>query len=252
MKLADLSLIAPSVGWFPANVHAFSTTRIGGVSQAPYDSGNGNEGFNLGDHVSDNPCSVALNRKILNQRLPSPVNFLSQVHGVKLVDASGLEANRIADGCFTAKKAVVCAVLTADCLPVLLSNASGTVVAAAHAGWRGLAAGILQETVKAMHESANDEIRAWLGPAIGSAQFEVGSDVLEAFSQLNATHCFIPSKTGGKYLTDIYTLAKHALAQVGVFQVSGGEHCTFTEADKFYSYRRNGTTGRMASVIWMD
>ena len=150
------------------------------------------------------------------------------------------------------KKAVVCAVLTADCLPVLFSNAGGTVVAAAHAGWRGLASGILQETVKTMRESAGDEIFAWMGPAIGPAQFEVGVDVLEAFSQHYAAQCFIPGKTNGKYLADIYSLAKYALAQVGVFQVAGGEHCTFTEADKFYSYRRDGITGRMASVIWME
>jgi hypothetical protein len=252
MQRPDLSIISPRVGWFPANVHAFSTTRIGGVSQFPYDAENGQDGFNLGDHVGDNLSSVALNRKVLNQRLPSPVNFLSQVHGVKLVEASGTQVNRIADGSFTATKAVVCAVLTADCLPVLFSNASGTAVAAAHAGWRGLASGILQETVRAMRELAGDEIFAWMGPAIGPAQFEVGSDVLEAFSQLNAAQSFIPGKESGKYLADIYSLAKHALAQVGVFQVNGGEHCTFTEADKFYSYRRDGTTGRMASVIWMD
>lgn len=251
MTRPDLFVITPEVGWFPANVHAFSTTRIGGVSRAPYGSGNGQEGFNLGDHVGDDPKMVALNREILNKHLPSPVNFLSQVHGVNLVDASEFEINRIADGSFTAKKNVVCAVLTADCLPVLLSNARGTVVAAAHAGWRSLASGILQETVRTMRKSASDEIFAWMGPAIGSAQFEVGSDVLEAFPQQNALQCFIPCQTSGKYLADIYLLAKHALAQVGVFRVSGGEHCTFTETDKFYSYRRDGTTGRMASVIWM-
>lgn len=249
---SDLSVISPTIGWFPANVHAFSTSRIGGVSYPPYDAGNGQKGLNLGDHVGDDPDAVELNREILNKRLPSPVNFLTQVHGIKVLDATGIEANPIADGSFTTKKTIVCAVLTADCLPVLFSNASGTVVAAAHAGWRGLASGILQETVSAMRETAGDEIFAWLGPAIGPTQFEVGNDVLEAFSQRYASHCFIPGKTGGKYFADIYSLAKHTLAQVGVFQVCGGEHCTFTERDKFYSYRRDGTTGRMASAIWMD
>ncbi|MES2048382.1 MAG: peptidoglycan editing factor PgeF [Pseudomonadota bacterium] len=249
---SDLSAIIPRVGWFPANVHAFSTTRTGGVSHTPYDAGNGQAGLNLGDHVGDDPKSVALNRDILNKCLPTPVNFLSQVHGMRVVDASGIVGNPAADGSFATKKGVVCAVLTADCLPVLFSNASGTVVAAAHAGWRGLASGILQETVRAMRESAGDEIFAWMGPAIGPAQFEVGSDVLEAFSQFSASECFTPGKASGKYLADIYSLAKHALAQAGVFQVIGGEHCTFSEADKFYSYRRDGTTGRMASVIWMD
>lgn len=252
MMRSTLPVITPKYGWFPVNVHAFSTTRIGGVSRAPYGNDDGRDGFNLGDHVGDDPHFVALNREIFNKCLPSPVNFLTQVHGVKVVDASGLETKPLADGSFTAKKAVVCAVLTADCLPVLFSNASGTVVAAAHAGWRGLASGILQETVKAMRESAGDEIFAWMGPAIGPKQFEVGSDVLAAFSQLNAAPCFIPGKTSGKYFADIYSLAKHVLAQVGVFQVAGGEHCTFTETDKFYSYRRAGTTGRMASAIWMD
>ena len=169
-----------------------------------------------------------------------------------MVDASNFEESRAADACFASKKNVVCAVLTADCLPVLFSNASGTVVAAAHAGWRGLASGILQETVRAMHLSASDEIYAWLGPAIGPTQFEVGSDVLDAFSQLNASHSFSPTKVNGKYLADIYSLAKLAMAEVGVFRIDGGEHCTFTERDRFFSYRRDGVTGRMASVIWMD
>lgn len=252
MMRSTFSVISPTRGWFPRNVHAFSTTRTGGVSHAPYDGLHGRDGLNLGDHVGDDPELVLLNREIFNKRLPSPVIFLSQVHGVKVVDAAGLDASPIADASVTAKNDVVCAVLTADCLPVLFSNAGGTVVAAAHAGWRGLASGVLQETVKEMRELTGDEIFAWMGPAIGPAQFEVGGDVLDAFSRLNATQCFTQSKTSGKYLADIYSLAKHALAQVGVCQVNGGEHCTFTERDKFYSYRRDGVTGRMASVIWMD
>ena len=142
--------------------------------------------------------------------------------------------------------------MTADCLPVLFCNAAGTVVAAAHAGWRGLAAGILQETIKVMRESADDEVVAWFGPALGPSRFEVGLDVLKAFSHLNASHCFVPTKMQGKYLADIYGLAKLALAEAGVFKVDGGKHCSFTERDRFFSYRRDGVTGRMASVIWMD
>jgi YfiH family protein len=246
------SVIAPAVGWFPKNVHAFSTTRIGGVSRRPYEGKNGDGGLNLGDHVGDDPNSVARNRAILEACLPSPINFLSQVHGVSVVEAACSEVNPCADASFTATRNTVCAVLTADCLPVLLCNASGTVVAAAHAGWRGLASGVLQETVRSMRETACDEIFAWMGPAIGQTQFEVGVDVLEAFSQLNASHCFIPTKINKKYLANIYSLARLAMAEVGVTRVDGGEHCTFSDRDKFYSYRRDGVTGRMASVIWLD
>ena len=249
---SKLSVITPTIAWFPRNVHAFSTTRIGGFSNVPYDGGNGHAGLNLGDHVGDDPHLVALNREILDTCLPSSIKFLSQLHGVNVADASDLEEGQVADACFTSKKNLVCAVLTADCLPVLFSNASGTVVAAAHAGWRGLALGVLQETVRVMRESASDEIYAWLGPAIGPTKFEVGRDVLDAFSSLNASDCFIPTKMHGKYLADIYSLAKLAMAEVGVFRIDGGEHCTFTERDRFFSYRRDRATGRMASVIWMD
>ena len=249
---SKLSVITPIIELFPGNVHAFCTTRNGGVSNAPYGGRDGYSGFNLGDHVGDDPHLVALNRKILDTCLPSSVNFLSQLHGVKVVDASDVEESQVADACVASKKNVVCAVLTADCLPVLFSNANGTIVAAAHAGWRGLASGILQETVRAMRVSARDEIYAWLGPAIGPTRFEVGIEVVEAFSQLNASHCFISTQIDGKYLADLYSLAKLALAEVGVFRVDGGEHCTFTEHDRFFSYRRDGVTGRMASVIWMD
>ena len=249
---SKLSVIAPIIKFFPDNVHAFSTTRIGGVSNVPYDGGEGHTGLNLGDHVGDDHHLVALNRKILDTCLPSSIKFLSQLHGVKVVDASDVAASQVADACVTSKKNVVCAVLTADCLPVLFSNASGSIVAAAHAGWRGLALGILQETVRAMRVSASDEIYAWLGPAIGPTRFEVGLEVVEAFSQLNASHCFISTQIDGKYLADLYLLAKLALAEVGVSQIDGGEHCTFKEEDKFFSYRRDGRTGRMASVIWLD
>ena len=249
---ATLSTIKPADNWFPANVHAFSTTRIGGLSIVPYDGGTGRSGLNLGTHVGDDPKTVALNQEILNSCLPSPVRYLSQVHGVHVVDMAEFEHGKGADACFTTEKKVVCAVMTADCLPVLFCNAAGTVVAAAHAGWRGLAAGILQETIKVMRESADDEVFAWFGPALGPSRFEVGLDVLKAFSHLNASHCFVPTKMQGKYLADIYGLAKLALAESGVFKVDGGKHCSFIERDRFFSYRRDGVTGRMASVIWMD
>lgn len=251
---SELSLIKPRQGWFPANVHAFSTLREGGVSHAPYHGRGAGAGLNLGDHVGDAAEMVAQNRLILDSHLPSRVTFLSQVHGIDVVDAAKLSQNQIADGSLTDKAGVVCAVLTADCLPVLLSDQSGTVVAAVHAGWRGLASGILQVAVQKMRESGADDILAWMGPAIGPSRFEVGREVVDTFSTLGAavSDCFISSKNKDKYLANIYSLARHALAEVGVHQLDGGIHCTVTESDKFYSYRRDGKTGRMASVIWMD
>ncbi|MDO9194380.1 MAG: peptidoglycan editing factor PgeF [Undibacterium sp.] len=250
----EFSVISPQKGWFPPNVHAFSTLREGGVSLAPYQGISVGGGLNLGDHVGDDSCAVARNREIFSNYLPSHVTFLTQVHGIEVVDAAQLKGNQIADGCVTSKVGVICAVLTADCLPVLLSDRHGTVVAAVHAGWRGLASGILQVAINKMRGSGANEILAWMGPAIGPAQFEVGKDVLDAFPQLgaSASQCFVSNNKHDKYLANIYLLARHALAEVGVVQVDGGDHCTVTERDKFYSYRRDRETGRMASVIWMD
>ena len=256
--LPDFSLIKPDWPGLPANVHAYTTTRKGGVSLAPFDGGHTYNGFNLASHVGDDPVAVARNHQRLNLCLPSPVTFLSQVHGNVASDAAKIFPGHRADACFTTETSVVCAVLTADCLPVLFSDTKGGVVAAAHAGWRGLASGILQMTAQKMRESGAKEIIAWLGPAIGPTQFEVGQDVFDAFSQVlkNASAYFKPKQTEhqfeAKYLADIYGLARNLLSEVGINQVDGGIYCTVTESDKFYSYRRDGVTGRMASVIWMD
>ena len=242
----------------PAHVHALTSTRNGGVSMAPYDNGNAQGGLNLGEHVGDDAISVALNRQLFNRHLPSTVSFLSQVHGNAVADAGRILPGHIADACFTSSSSVVCAILTADCLPVLLCDRKGTVVAAAHAGWRGLASGILQSTVGKMRESGAQEIMAWMGPAIGPEQFEVGQDVLDVFCTVvkDASRYFVLKQLDDqgkrKYLADIYGLARSVLSESGVVAVDGGTCCTFTEKDKFYSYRRDGVTGRMASAIWID
>jgi YfiH family protein len=255
---AGFSVITPDWSCLPKNVHAFTTTRRGGCSVFPYDDGYTLGGFNLGEHVGDDLDAVLRNQHALNQYLPSNITLLSQKHGIVACDAAVALSGCEADASFTSQRAVVCAILTADCLPVLFSDTRGTVVAAAHAGWRGLAAGILQNTVKNMREAGAQEIVAWLGPAIGPAQFEVGQDVFDAFSnQLDdAGSCFVEQEVdgcaSGKYLANIYRLAKNILSTVDVNNVDGGTHCTVSEPENFYSYRRDGVTGRMASVIWID
>jgi YfiH family protein len=261
-KKSDFSIILPVWPSLPRNVHAFATTRSGGVSIGPFGNRSGVSGLNLGAHVGDDVHSVKRNREILDSHLPSPVKFMSQVHGYKVLDAALMLDGSIADACFTSRTAAVCAVLTADCLPVLLSDTQGIVVAAAHAGWRGLANGVLQGTVKEMRRSGATEIIAWLGPAIGPAQFEVGQDVLDAFSKilkvepehfiLRRSENKIINKSENKYLANMYALARTILSEVGVDRVDGGDCCTVAEPDQFYSYRRDGITGRMASLIWMD
>jgi YfiH family protein len=254
----DFSVVNPDCGWFPKNVHAFTTTRKGGVSLFPYDDGKGGGGLNLGEHVGDDLNAVRRNKHALNQCLPSNITLLSQKHGIVACDAASALVECEADASFTSQSSIVCAILTADCLPVMFSDTRGTVVAAAHAGWRGLAAGVLQNTVKKMREAGAEEIIAWLGPAIGPTRFEVGQDVYDAFSALHerAGDYFLAQQVVGssdhKYLANIYDLAKCILSTVDVNSVAGGEHCTVSEPDKFYSYRRDGVTGRMASVIWMD
>ena len=236
-------------GDVPRRVHALTTTRLGGVSAPPY------QGLNLGDHVGDLDTSVAENRRKLIGALGlnTPPQWLTQVHGKNIVEARPDAIVREADGCFTATPGQACIVMTADCLPVLFANASGTQVAVAHAGWRGLAAGVLEQTVRTF--SAVEPVFAWLGPAIGPLAFEVGAEVYDAFvnEQPEAETAFKPSPThSDRYLADIYELARLRLRSVGVTQVTGGEHCTFTETEFFYSYRRDQHTGRMASVIWIE
>lgn len=222
------------------------TTRIGGVSTPPY------EQLNLGDHVNDAPAHVIKNRALLSTRLNLPAEplWLQQVHGTTVVNAANVATNISADAAFTNQNNVVCSVLTADCLPVFFCTEDGVAVAVAHAGWRGLAAGILQATVKSLNTNP-EKIICWLGPAIGPKVFEVGSEVREAFVAEQSTSAAAFIQTGDNHwLADIYALARIKLGSVGVTQVSGGGECTYTDVERFYSYRRDGITGRMASLIW--
>ncbi|MCG9024768.1 peptidoglycan editing factor PgeF [Laribacter hongkongensis] len=237
-----------TAGWpAPARVRTLVTTRDGGVSLAPYAS------LNLGQHVGDDPAAVAENRARLRACLPAEPFWLNQVHGIGVQEAcaDAPDVPPDADAGFTRQPGVVCAVMTADCLPVLLTDRSGCVVAAAHAGWRGLCNGIIEATIVRMAVPAND-ILAWLGPAIGPDAFEVGPEVRTAFMAHDPTaasaFAAIPD---GKYLADIYLLARQRLNACGVTEVHGGDACTVTERERYFSYRRDGRTGRMASLIWL-
>jgi hypothetical protein len=228
----------------PANVHALQSTRQGGCSLPPYDS------LNLGTHVGDDAMRVERNRNLLNDVLPSEPVWLEQVHGTEVVLAEAAGCRTVADACISSRKNAVCVVMTADCLPVLLCDMDGTVVGAAHAGWRGLANGVLEATVKAM-DVAPDRLMAWLGPAIGPTAFEVGAEVREVFIQHDHAAATAFTPTAEKYLADIYQLARQRLQALGITQISGGEFCTYAERERFFSYRRDGVTGRMASFIWL-
>ena len=241
----------------PAGVAAISTLRAGGVSEAPYDDGAGGGGLNLGTHVSDAPDAVARNRSLLRELLPSEPVWLNQVHGTQVIDAASTLSEGVlpdADASFARDAGVLCAILTADCMPVLLADRRSRVVGAAHAGWRGLAGGVIEATVERLRAEGGDELVAWLGPGIGPARFEVGAEVIEAFSRLGprARQAFaaIPDKPG-KYLADLPQLARLALAGVGVTEVAGGDRCTVSEPENFYSFRRDRITGRMATLIWI-
>ncbi|WHS59513.1 peptidoglycan editing factor PgeF [Pseudomonas sp. G2-4] len=229
----------------PGRVKACVTTRGGGVSLAPFDS------LNLGDHVGDDPAAVAENRRRLTDHFAITPAWLQQVHGIAVVEADPAQV-ATADASWTATPGIACAAMTADCLPVLFCNRAGTRVAAAHAGWRGLANGVLEATLDSLAVPA-DEILAWLGPAIGPQAFEVGPEVREAFiAQLpQAAQAFVPSHNAGKFLADIYALARLRLSARGVTAVYGGGLCTVTDP-RFFSYRRNPRTGRFASLIWLE
>ena len=244
----------------PAGVQAICTTRLGGVSQAPFD------GFNLGDHVQDDVHAVAQNRALLQAQLGGarPV-FLSQVHGVDVVQLNGSPPDGTkADACITSEPQVGCTVMVADCLPLLFTDDAGKVVAAAHAGWRGLAAGVIEQTVHAMCEQAGvspAQVRVWLGPCIGWDAFEVGDDVRVAFTaQGNASDVeryFKPHRThAGKWLADLAGLARWRLQAMGVSSVAGNdstpEWCTVAQRSRLFSFRRDGVTGRFAVCIWRN
>jgi purine-nucleoside/S-methyl-5'-thioadenosine phosphorylase / adenosine deaminase len=230
----------------PQRVHALVTTRAGGVSRGPYAS------FNLGARVGDDAAAVEHNRQRLRSSLPADPAWLQQVHGTEVVDAASGPAEARADAAVAHTRHVVCAVLTADCVPVLLADRYGTVVAVAHAGWRGLIAGVIEATVARMSVPAAGVI-AWLGPAIGPRAYEVGPEVREAFVRRDAAAAaaFAPHR-GDRLLADLFLLARQRLAAAGVPAVYGGGHCTYAEAARFYSYRREPTTGRFASLVWID
>lgn len=233
----------------PANVKALQTTRLGGVSQCVYSS------LNMGEHVKDDPIHVARNRQLLNAFLPSEPVWLNQVHGTRVIDAALSSCIESADAAFTDRKQVVCVTMTADCLPVLLCDAQGTIVAAVHAGWRSLCDGVIEATVASMlarqpaHKA--NQLMAWFGPAIGPQAFEVGSEVREQFMAKapQAEQAFVPH--GDKWLGNLYLIAQQRLQALGISHIYGGGECTYTDEARFFSFRRDGDTGRMASLIWL-
>jgi YfiH family protein len=233
----------------PANIHAITTTRIGGVSLSPYDT------LNLADHVGDNQASVKENRRRLVHELglPGEPRWLKQVHGTHVPAADEINPDCCeADAAFTSKQNTVCAVLTADCLPILLCNKEGTQVAVIHAGWRGLLDGVIESTIRNMGCPGN-ELMAWLGPAIGPDVFEVGPEVRDAFiaRRVEAVKAFTPA-LNDRWMANIYTLASQRLAGEGLAEIYGGNLCTYSDPLRFYSYRRDGLTGRMATLIWIS
>lgn len=230
----------------PANVKTVQTTRAGGVSIAPYAT------LNLGLHVGDDPVRVNHNRMRLAPLMPSEPVWLEQVHGTAVASADAAACRVVADACIARHRGAVCGVMTADCLPVLLCDEDGTVVGAAHAGWRGLCDGVLEATVEEMGVAPH-KLLAWLGPAISQEHFEVGGEVRDAFiaHQAQAAEAFIAQGESGKYRADIYLLARQRLHALGVPRIFGGEHCTFGEHELFFSHRRDDVTGRMGTFIWL-
>lgn len=230
----------------PPNVHAATTLRIGGVSTGLYDS------LNPALHVGDDPALVNHNRNIIKAMLdlPSEPYWLNQVHSNIAVEADLKPAPVTADASFTYQPGVVCVVLTADCLPLLVTTKDGDQIGAIHAGWRGLLEGVITQTIAAF---STRDLLVWLGPAIGPNQFEVGSEIRTAFVNQSAdfTAAFTP-KADGKYLADIYRLARINLNQLGIGAIYGGDYCTVSDSERFYSYRRDNITGRIATLIWRD
>ncbi len=242
----------------PATIHTLVTTRQGGISSSPYDS------LNLGDHVGDQPSQVMANRQILRKHLPAEPLWLKQTHSIRVSTPKIRQqySSRLieADAVVTNIPDEVLVILTADCLPVLFSNADGAVIGAAHAGWRGLCDGVLENTVsellKLAPQSSAKDLIAWMGPAIGPESYEVGEDVVGRFQewgQHDMQICFLPiTNKPGKYLANIYQLARDRLKKVGVNAIFGGDLCTVLDDKRFFSYRRDGVTGRFASLIWIS
>jgi YfiH family protein len=235
----------PAIWDAPASVRAGTSTRLGGHSLPPFDT------LNLALHVGDMSETVHLNRSCLSRllKLPSTPVWLEQVHGNRIVTEPDLDNNN-ADGIYSEKVGVVCVIMTADCVPLLLCNDKGTKVAAVHAGWRGYCAGVID---KALSLFGEDDLLAWIGPHIGADHYEVGDDVRSACLQKDPqlAHAFQPNQRG-RWQANLETMVRHNLADAGVNRVFSSNYCTYSEADKFYSYRRNPQTGRTASMIWMD
>ena len=245
----------------PTNIRSVITCRDGGVSQGVYRS------WNMGTHVNDDPAAVEANRKKLIEQsgLQKTPQWLEQIHGNKVIEAQADGRVRTADACFSREKGLACVVMTADCLPVLICDKQGTQVAAVHCGWRSLSQSILEKTIATFNlsnssNSSPADLLVYLGPAISPAHFEVGMDVLEAFfeSSRSTQHteqiaaAFSPGKRPLHFYADIYALARAELDSLGVKNIYGGGACTFSEAETYYSYRRDGVTGRMASLIWFN
>ena len=246
--MLQLDFIQPN--WpAPANVKSLQTTRVGGISVGPYSS------LNLGAHVGDVRLFVDHNRQLLAPYLPNSPVWINQVHGIGVINAASSKSLQDADASYSTLANVVCATMTADCLPVLLCDNKGTVVAAVHAGWRGLCDGVIEAAVHQMAVPTN-EVLAWLGPAIGPQAFEVGGDVRAQFIAVDPHASLAFKPHADKWLCDIYLLAKQRLQKLGVSQIYGAtintEFCTYSEAERFYSFRRDNVTGRMASLIWLE
>jgi len=256
-----------SVSWLepewptPPGVRALSTFRSGGVSTARYAS------LNLGDHVGDSLQAVGENRRRLKAAagLPAEPEWLTQVHGTSVVDLDAATTKPVgqaergasgpvgpADAAFTRRRGRVCAILTADCLPIVLAADSGDLVAAAHAGWRGLAGGVIEATVEAL-QVAPERLMAWLGPAIGPDRFEVGAEVREAvLAGDSGADAAFAANARGRYMADLSGLARRRLAALGVSRIYGGGHCTYADKDRYFSHRRDGMTGRQGTLIWLE
>jgi YfiH family protein len=244
--------------WFEPDWPASSGVRVlstlrggpggGGASKAAYGC------FNLGDHVGDDPLAVAENRRMLRREagLPAEPAWLAQVHGVSVADLDQAGPRAAADAAVTRSPGRVCAILTADCLPIVFATDTGDAVAAAHAGWRGLAAGVIGATVHAM-AAQPERLIAWLGPAIGPSRFEVGAEVREAFlsGDPGAGDAF-KANAGGKFMADLAMLARRQLERLGVSRIYGGGECTYARADRYFSHRRDGVTGRQATLVWRE
>jgi YfiH family protein len=233
----------------PSNVKALQTTRNGGVSSGAFAS------LNMGAHVGDDPIAVAKNRQLLSPYLPSEPVWVNQVHGTDVIDAATSSCLQNADASFATRSNVVCVTMTADCLPLLLCDTKGTVVAAVHAGWRGLCDGVIEAAIAKLQVPPS-EILVWLGPAIGPNAFEVGNDVKSQFVEKDSQAELAFKPHADKWLCNLYLIAKQRLNNLGVTQVYGAsvneEFCTYTDASRFFSFRRDNVTGRMASMIWLE